>query len=189
VAYTPIQQSIYDQAVTSGVDPNLALAIAQQESNFNQSALSSTGAIGVFQLEPSTAAEMGLNPYDLNSNIYGGISYIKQLLDQFGGNQDQALAAYNWGPGNVSSGQTIPQSVQDYVQGVNQKAAAFGQSPVSSTNQTSSSSGYGLFGWFTSDVGRWVAIALGLILIAAGLLLFKPVQETAIKITKDAVAA
>ena len=110
-----VQQQIVSQATTQGVDPSLALAVAQNESSFNQSAVSPAGAIGVMQLMPATAAGLGVDPNDVSQNIAGGVAYLKQLLTQFGGNVSAALAAYNWGPGNVASGAMPPASTQSYV--------------------------------------------------------------------------
>lgn len=90
-------------ATQNGVDPNLALAVAQTESNFNPNAVSPAGAIGVMQLEPPTAAQYGVsNPYDPPQNIRGGVQYLRDLLAQFG-DTAQALAAYDWGPARVAS--------------------------------------------------------------------------------------
>ena len=112
-----VQQQIIDTANQYGVDPNLALAVAQQESGFRQNATSSAGAIGVFQLMPSTAAELGVNPYDVNGNIVGGIAYLKQKLDANGGDPTLALAAYNAGQANVDKYGGVPPfpETQDYV--------------------------------------------------------------------------
>jgi soluble lytic murein transglycosylase-like protein len=109
-----IQQQITDTANSLGVNPALALAIANRESNFNQAAVGTSGEIGVFQIMPGTAQQLGVNPSDLSQNITGGITYLKQMLDMFGGNTAQAVAAYNAGPGAVSSGR-IPASTQGYV--------------------------------------------------------------------------
>jgi len=98
-----IQSAIIAEAQAQGVDPNLALAVAEQESGGNQNAVSSAGAIGIFQLMPATAAGLDVNPYDAQQNIEGGIEFLAQMLSEFGGDVSKALAAYNWGPAYVSS--------------------------------------------------------------------------------------
>ncbi len=114
---TSVQQQIIDTANEYGVDPQLALAVAQQESNYNPGAVSSTGAVGVFQLMPATAAGLGVNPYDSTDNITGGVKYLSQLQDQFGGNTQLMLAAYNAGPGAVAKYNGVPPypETQNYV--------------------------------------------------------------------------
>jgi Transglycosylase SLT domain len=97
-----VQDQIVAAANAQGISSSLALAIANQESGFNQAARGSKGEVGVFQLMPSTAAALGVNPYDLTENISGGVSYLSQLLAQYGGNVQLAVAAYNAGPGAVS---------------------------------------------------------------------------------------
>jgi soluble lytic murein transglycosylase-like protein len=95
-------------AARYNVPPALAIAVANQESGgnqFNSSGgvlTSSAGAMGVMQLEPATAAGLGVDPTDTAQNIDGGVRYLSQLLNQFNGDQSLALAAYNWGPGNIS---------------------------------------------------------------------------------------
>jgi Transglycosylase SLT domain len=101
VASGQIPTLIVAAAQRYGVPPNLALEVALKESNLNQGAVSPAGAIGVMQLEPATAAGLGVDPNDTAQNIDGGVRYLAQLLAQFG-STDKALAAYNWGPGNVS---------------------------------------------------------------------------------------
>lgn len=87
-----------------GVDPALALAVAQRESGLNPNVPnSSAGAIGVMQLEPPTAAQYGVNPYDVTQNVQGGVAYLADLLAQYNGDEAKALAAYNWGPGRVNA--------------------------------------------------------------------------------------
>jgi len=95
-----IKAIIVKNAISLGVDPAIALSIARTESGFRHEARSSHGAVGVYQLMPSTARKMGLNPYSLNDNIKGGIMYYKKMYSMFG-SVELALAAYNAGPGNV----------------------------------------------------------------------------------------
>lgn len=103
-----IKATIVKNAIALGVDPAIALSIARTESGFRHEARSSHGAVGVFQLMPSTARRMGLNPYSLNDNIKGGIMYYKKMYNMFG-SVELALAAYNAGPGNVKRyNNTIP---------------------------------------------------------------------------------
>ena len=90
------------------VDPALALSIAKKESGFKHELRSPYGAVGVFQLLPSTAQRMGFNPYYLSENIKAGLTYYKMMYKMFG-STELALAAYNAGPGNVKKfGGTIP---------------------------------------------------------------------------------
>ena len=102
-----VKATIVKHAIAMGVDPAIALSIARTESGFRHEARSSHGAVGVFQLMPSTARRMGLNPYSLNDNIKGGIMYYKKMYKMFG-SVELALAAYNAGPGNVQKYKSIP---------------------------------------------------------------------------------
>lgn len=95
-----IKATIVKHSIEMGVDPAIALSIARAESGFRHEARSAHGAVGVFQLMPSTARRMGLNAYSLNDNIRGGIMYYKNMYKMFG-SMELALAAYNAGPGNV----------------------------------------------------------------------------------------
>jgi len=90
-----------------GVDPAITLSIAKTESGFRQEARSAHGAVGVFQLMPSTARRMGLNAYSLDDNIKGGVMYYKSMYKMFG-SVELALAAYNAGPGNVKKYRAVP---------------------------------------------------------------------------------
>lgn len=114
---TSYASQIQSLAGNYGIPPSLALAVAQAESSLNPGAISSAGAIGLFQLMPSTAASLGVDPTDPTQNIQGGLQYLQQLYNQYG-NWTQALQAYNWGPGNVSSGAAVPSSVQSYASSI-----------------------------------------------------------------------
>lgn len=109
-----------------GVDPNLALAVAKQESGYSQYnssggvLKSSAGAVGVMQLMPATAVGLGVDPNDQTQNITGGVKLLSQLLTQFNGNTSLALAAYNAGPGAVQQYGGIPPypETQNYVSSI-----------------------------------------------------------------------
>ena len=90
-----------------GVDPAITLSIAKVESGYRHEARSAHGAVGVFQLMPSTARRMGFNPYSLDDNIKAGIMYYKSMYKMFG-SIEMAVAAYNAGPGNVKKYKSIP---------------------------------------------------------------------------------
>lgn len=88
-------------ALAAGISPDLFVRQIQQESGFNPRAVSPSGAVGIAQFMPATAASMGVNPYDPTSALYGGARFMANLSAQFGGNYAKALAAYNGGPGTV----------------------------------------------------------------------------------------
>ncbi len=122
-----VQDMIVSTATAAGVDPQLALSVAQRESGFNQNARGAAGEVGVFQLMLSTAAGLNVNPYDLSENISGGVKYLANLLAQFAGDAAKALAGYNWGQGRVGAAVSqygdewyahIPTAVQSYVEGI-----------------------------------------------------------------------
>lgn len=100
-----IQNLIVTTATAYGVDPRLALEIATREdSSFDPNAVSSAGAVGIFQLMPSVQSDYGVtDPTDPTQNVYAGIQYIAALVAQFGGNLAEAIGAYDWGPGNVQN--------------------------------------------------------------------------------------
>lgn len=93
---------IIDTAASAhGVDPALVRAVIHAESGFDPDALSKRGAIGLMQLMPDTAREMGVDPRSPTQNIHGGVAYLAQMIKRFGDIR-LATAAYNAGPGAVS---------------------------------------------------------------------------------------
>jgi soluble lytic murein transglycosylase-like protein len=115
-------ESLIQQASEKyGVDADLVKAVIQNESAYNPSAVSSAGAVGLMQLMPDTADNLGVdNPLDPAQNIDGGVKLLRELLNQFGGNVSNTLAAYNAGPNAVQQYGGIPpyQETQMYVQRV-----------------------------------------------------------------------
>ncbi len=100
---------IQKTARNHGLDPALVKAVIQAESGGQAQAISPKGAMGLMQLMPGTAAELAVwNPFDPVSNIWGGTSYLRAMLDRFNGDIILALAAYNAGPGAVERNGGVP---------------------------------------------------------------------------------
>lgn len=110
---------IFEEAAEKyNVPLNLLKAMAKAESNFNEKAVSSAGAQGVMQLMPATAKALGVeDAFDARDNIMGGAKYIAEKLEQYNGDIDLALAAYNAGSGNVRKYGGVPpfQETRNYI--------------------------------------------------------------------------
>lgn len=117
-----------------GINENQFLALVYQESRFNPCAHSPAGAIGLAQLMPGTAGDLGVDPHNIEQNLRGGARYYKQQLRKYNGNVSLALAAYNAGAGNVNKYGGIPpfKETQGYVANITQRwLPAFGGSDKS----------------------------------------------------------
>jgi len=112
---------IISAADTHRVDPALIKAVIRAESNYNPFAISKKGAIGLMQLMPSTADDLGIKDlYNPEHNIHGGVKYLKQLLKRFEGDLRMTIAAYNAGTSKIQQYQGIPpfKTTRDYVKKV-----------------------------------------------------------------------
>ncbi len=121
-SYTGSYRGVYlglaqEAARKHGIPENIFLRLVQQESGWNPRAKSPAGALGLAQLMPATARELGVNPLDPRQNLEGGARYLRQQYDRFR-SWRLALAAYNAGPGAVEKHAGVPpfRETRNYVQ-------------------------------------------------------------------------
>lgn len=100
---------IEEASTRHGVAFSLLKAIMKVESDFDPRAVSKKGAKGLMQIMPQNFELLRIrNPFNPRENILGGAQYLTQLLNQFNGSTELALAAYNAGPNTVSNARGIP---------------------------------------------------------------------------------
>ena len=118
--------ALVEIAKANDISPYLLEAVVWQESRWNPTARSRAGAIGLAQLMPGTARDLGVDPNDPLQNLSGGARYLRQQLNRFDGNVEKALAAYNAGPGRVMTAGGIPSipETQAYVRAIVARLAA-----------------------------------------------------------------
>jgi len=130
-----LEELVQSTAARHGVDANLVRAVIETESGGNPSAVSRKGAVGLMQLMPTTALELGVkNMYSAEQNLEAGVRYLHTLLDRYAGDLDKALAAYNAGAGAVDRAGGVPKyrETRDYVKKVtNSYYAADAGKPLS----------------------------------------------------------
>lgn len=124
---TSIEEAVEKASRKYGVDKEFIKAVIKAESSFDPKAKSHAGAMGLMQLMPGTAKDLGVsNPYDIEENVEGGTKYLRGLLDMYGNSKELALAAYNAGPGTVKTRgvqdkediERMPSETRNYVKNV-----------------------------------------------------------------------
>lgn len=105
-SYEPV---ISKYAKAHGLPPKLVSAVMRVESCYDRRAVSRSGARGLMQLMPATAAELGVHDsFDPEQNVAGGVRYLARMLERFGRDVRLGLAAYNAGPEAVAAHQGVP---------------------------------------------------------------------------------
>lgn len=104
-----LNQVVSGAGARNQIDPDFIRSVIKAESGFHQNAVSRKGALGLMQLMPGTASEMGItNPLDPKANVEGGTKYLRDLLVKYNFDVNKALAAYNAGPKRVDQYHGIP---------------------------------------------------------------------------------
>lgn len=170
-AFKSKYQSAADSAATSaGVPTDLFSAVVANESSWNPYAVSSAGAIGLAQLMPGTAKDLGVNPWNPDENLSGGASYLGALYKKFGNWRD-ALAGYNAGPGNLKAGYGYADKILGAVP-VDPMGSGPSNMPGSTGDATVDAqyaAGGGLQDWLIGAVKRAGFLILALLLLAFGI--------------------
>jgi len=118
-----IHHLIDSVALKMDLPAKLVHSVVFAESSYRADAVSPAGAEGLMQLMPSTASEVGVkDTFDPQDNLTGGCRYLKGLLEKYHGDLDHALAAYNWGQGNVDRKglKQMPTETRNYIAKVKQ---------------------------------------------------------------------
>lgn len=123
---------IHELAARFDLSPSLLEALVWQESRWREDAVSPVGARGLAQLMPGTARYLGVDSSDPFQNLEGGARYLREQLDRFDGNLENALAAYNAGPGRVAKAGGIPniRETKQYVAAILGRLANHSRAPT-----------------------------------------------------------
>lgn len=118
-----LNEMIDNAARKYGLPPSLVRAVVAVESGYQPDAVSPKGAIGLMQLMPATAKQLGVDPTIAEQNVDAGTRYLRDLLVKYDNHAYHALAAYNAGPGAVDKYHGVPpyRETHDYILSVLKK--------------------------------------------------------------------